>query len=31
VLIPVQDWCLVWDEHIIGSEIILGTPDGTPS
>jgi hypothetical protein len=30
VLILVQDRCLVWDERTIGSEIILGTPDGTP-
>jgi hypothetical protein len=30
VLISVQDMCMLWDEHIIGSEIILGTPNGTP-
>jgi hypothetical protein len=25
-----QDRCTDWDEHTIGSEIILGTNDGTP-
>jgi hypothetical protein len=25
-----QDRCIVWDEHTISLEIILGTPDGTP-
>jgi hypothetical protein len=29
VLILAQDRCMVWDEHTIGSEIVLGTPDGT--
>jgi hypothetical protein len=28
--VNVQDRCMLWDEHIIGSEIILGTPNGTP-
>jgi hypothetical protein len=23
-------WCTVWDERTMGSEIVLGTPDGTP-
>ena len=26
-----QDRCKVWDEHTIGSEIILDSPDGTPN
>jgi hypothetical protein len=26
---PRQDWCIDWDRHAIGSEIILGTNDGT--
>jgi hypothetical protein len=26
----VQPWCTVWDERNIGSEIILGTTNGTP-
>jgi hypothetical protein len=30
VLISAQLRCTVWDERIIGSEIILDTPDGTP-
>ena len=25
-----QARCTVWDEHTIGSEIILDAPDGTP-
>jgi hypothetical protein len=29
VLISRQDWCIDWDKHAIGSEIILGTNDGT--
>ena len=30
VLMLSQDRCTVWVEHIIGSKIILDTPDGTP-
>ena len=30
VLIFMQDRCKVWDEHTIGSEIVLDAPDGTP-
>jgi hypothetical protein len=30
VLISMQDSCTVWDEHTIGIENVLGTPDGTP-
>ena len=30
VLILTQDRCMVCVEHIIGSEIILDAPDGTP-
>jgi hypothetical protein len=30
VLIMMQDRCTVCAEHIIGLEIILDTPDGTP-
>jgi hypothetical protein len=30
VLISPQDTCMVCAEHAIGSEIVLGTPDGTP-
>jgi hypothetical protein len=30
LLISVQDRCTVWDEHTIGSKIVLCTPDGTP-
>jgi hypothetical protein len=30
VLVLVQDRCMVCKEHIIGSEIILDAPDGTP-
>jgi hypothetical protein len=30
VLISTQDRCTVCAEHAIGSEIVLGTPDGTP-
>jgi hypothetical protein len=30
VLISAQYRCTDWDEHGIGSEIILGTNDGTP-
>jgi len=30
VLILMQDRCRVCSEHMIGSEIILDTPDGTP-
>jgi hypothetical protein len=30
VLILMQYRCVVWDEQIIGSKIVLGTPDGTP-
>ena len=30
VLILTQDWCTVCAERIIGSEIVLDTPDGTP-
>ena len=30
VLILTQDWCTVYAERTIGSEIILDAPDGTP-
>jgi hypothetical protein len=30
VLILTHDWCIVYAERTIGSEIILDTPDGTP-
>jgi hypothetical protein len=30
VLILTQDRCIVYDEHTIGSGIILEAPDGTP-
>jgi hypothetical protein len=30
VLISEQDRCMDWDEHTIGTKIILGTPNGTP-
>jgi hypothetical protein len=30
VQIWTQCWCKVCTEHIIGSEIILDAPDGTP-
>jgi hypothetical protein len=30
VLILTLDWCIVYAEHTIGSEIILDTPNGTP-
>jgi hypothetical protein len=30
VLISAQDRSIDWDKHTIGSEIILGTYDGTP-
>jgi hypothetical protein len=30
LLISTQDRCTVHAEHAIGSEIILGAPDGTP-
>jgi hypothetical protein len=30
VLILMQDRCTVYAEHIIGSEIVLDAPDGTP-
>jgi hypothetical protein len=30
VLISTQDRCIVWDEHTIGMEIVLHTPDRTP-
>ena len=30
VLILMQDRCTVCVEHIIGSEIVLDAPDGTP-
>jgi hypothetical protein len=29
VLISTQDRCMVCAEHAIGSEIVLGAPDGT--
>jgi hypothetical protein len=29
-LISMQDRCTVCAESVIGSEIVLGTPDGTP-
>ena len=29
VLVSVQDGCMVCARHTIGSEIILGAPDGT--
>jgi hypothetical protein len=31
VLVSVQDRCTVCAKHTIGLEIILDTPDGTPS
>jgi hypothetical protein len=31
VLISAQEMCTICIEHTIGSEIILDTPDGTPS
>jgi hypothetical protein len=31
VLILTQDRCMACAEHIIGSEIVLDTPDGTRS
>jgi hypothetical protein len=30
VLVSVQDRCTVCAKHIIGLEIVLDTPDGTP-
>ena len=30
VLVSVQDRCMVFAKCIVGSEIILDTPDGTP-
>jgi hypothetical protein len=30
VLTLMRDWCTVYVERTIGSEIILDTPDGTP-
>ena len=30
VLVLVQDRCMICTEHIIGSDIILDAPDGTP-
>ena len=30
VLILTQDWCMVYTEHTIGSEIILEALDGKP-
>jgi hypothetical protein len=30
VLVSLQDRCLVYAKQIIGLEIILDTPDGTP-
>jgi hypothetical protein len=30
VLVSMQDRCMVCAKHIIGSEIILEAPDGTP-
>jgi hypothetical protein len=30
ILIKTQDRWMVCAEHVIGSEIILGAPDGTP-
>ena len=30
VFVLVQDRCTVYAEHTIGSEIVLGAPDGTP-
>jgi hypothetical protein len=30
VLVLVQDSCTVCNEHTIGSEIVFGTPNGTP-
>jgi hypothetical protein len=31
VLVSVQDKCTVYAKHNIGSEIVLDTPNGTPS
>jgi hypothetical protein len=30
VLVLVQDRCTVCAKHTVGSEIVLGAPDGTP-
>ena len=30
VLVFVQDKCMVYAKHTIGTEIVLDTPDGTP-
>jgi hypothetical protein len=30
VLVSMQDRCIVYANHTIGSEIILDAPDGTP-
>jgi hypothetical protein len=30
VLVSVQDRCTVYAKHTVGSEIVLGAPDGTP-
>jgi hypothetical protein len=30
MLVSVQDRCMVYAEHNIGSEIILDAPEGTP-
>jgi hypothetical protein len=29
-LLLMQDWCTVCIKHIVGSEIVLEAPDGTP-
>jgi hypothetical protein len=31
MLISMQDWCRIFAEGIIGSEIIVDTPDDTPT
>jgi hypothetical protein len=30
VQLLMQDWCMVYVEHTVGSEIVLEAPDGTP-
>jgi hypothetical protein len=31
VLLLMHDWCIVCVKRTVGSEIVLETPDGTPS
>jgi hypothetical protein len=30
VLLLMQDWCLICGECVVGSEIVLEAPNGTP-